>query len=532
MFLNAKGRKVERRGTQRFAFFTLLYSLPQVLILGNFSSLAHRVCPSGTRLVTINRGKSDCVLIGSIGDTVFNDINGNHHQDPNEPGISGVTVYLKDSHGNLVSTTTTDSNGKYRFPSLLAGQYTVTIPHPPDRFTLTQTQSHPIHLGVGQNFEHADFGFRPPANALIGDTVFRDQNGNGIQDNHEPGIPHIKVTLRLPDGSTRTTTTDGHGRYSFTHLPPGSYQVTSDVPQNHVLTTNANPLHIDLVPSQKFDHADFGFHEDSSIGRNSIGDTVFSDRNGNGIQDAGEPGIPNVLLTLTLPGVDGILGNDDDTNQTTTTNGNGIYNFDNLLVGNYRVTVNPPDNFPRVTTGSPQVDVNIPPGQSLTNVDFGLTASNLGASGNKLVLVKRITAVLRTNGQRLQYDTFIDDPNDQDDNELRPLTLGEYELLTPLVSGDEVEYTIYFRAGESLENLNLCDLIPVGTAYVTNSIAVTGSGFGADQGRFFSPLTSLEQIPESRVCENQNNANGTVIVKLGNISSGQSGTVRFWVKIN
>lgn len=532
MFFNAKRHKVKHRGTQRLVFFTLLYSLPQVLILGDFSALAHRVtCPSGTKLVN-NEGKSDCVPVGSIGNTVFNDINSNCQQDADESGIPGVRVDLLDSHGNVVSTTTTDSNGKYRFVDLLTGDYRVTIPHPPDRFTPTLTQSHPIHLGVGQNFEHADFGFRPPSDGLIGDTVFQDRNGNGIQDEHEPGISHINVTLKFPDGSTQTTTTDEHGRYSFTHLPPGTYNVTSDVPPKHVLTTHANPIHINLLPSQRFTDADFGFREDLSIGQISIGGKVFSDRNTDGVPDKDESGIPNVVLTLTLPGSDGMLGNSDDTTQTINTDDNGVYQFDQLLTGNYRVTVSPPDNFPQVTTGSLQVDVNIPANQSLTNVDFGLAAGNLGTPRNKLVLVKRITEVLRTNGQRLQYNTFINDPNDQNDNELISSAVGEYNLLTPLSSGDQVEYTIYFRAGELLENLSLCDLIPQGTTYVSNSIAVTGGGVSTDQGRFFAPLVPLEQIPESRICENQNNANGTVIVKLGNFSSGQSGTVRFRVVID
>ncbi|AFY35578.1 SdrD B-like domain-containing protein [Calothrix sp. PCC 7507] len=467
----------------------------------------------------------------------------------------------------------------------------------------------------------------------IGDTVFRDDNGNGIQDNHEPGVPHINITLTLPDGSTQTTTTDSHGKYSFSDLSPGTYQVRSDVPHGKVLTTRTNPFQINLESGQNLEHADFGFRPNTSTGGSSIGDTVFSDRNGNGVQDGGEPGIPNVVLTLTLPGTDGILGNGDDTTRTTTTNNNGIYNFNNLPDGNYRVTVNPPVNFPQITTGSPRIDVNLQTSQSLTNVDFGFrrslggsigdfvfndknndslsnsgdiglpnvqltlknangqivattttnsngnysftglplgnytvevtqpnnfspttktilsanlteaepddnnvdfgfAAGNASSNGVSLQLVKRITAVLKTNGQRIQYNAFIDDPNDQNDNSIGITPLGQYELLKPLVSGDEIEYTIYFRAGQSLENLNVCDLIPAGTAYVNNSISVTGNGVDGNQGRFFSPLTSLEQVPESGVCENRNNPNGTVIVKLGNISSGQSGSVSFRVKIN
>ncbi len=467
----------------------------------------------------------------------------------------------------------------------------------------------------------------------IGDTVFRDDNGNGIQDNHEPGIPHIHVTLILPDGSKQTTTTDSRGKYSFVDLSPGIYQVQADVPQGNVLTTHTNPFHLNLEVGENIENVDFGFRPKSSTDSSSIGDTVFSDRNGNGVQDENEPGIPNVVLTLTLPGPDGILGTSDDTTRTTTTNNNGIYNFNDLPAGRYRVTVKPPRNFPQVTTGSLQIDVNLPANQSLTNVDFGLkrslggsigdfvfndknndglpnsgdiglpnikltlknangqivattttnsngnysftdlplgnytvevtqpndftpttktilsanlteadpnnnnvdfgfAAGNASANGLSLQLVKRITAVLKTDGQRIQYNTFIDDPNDQNDNAIGISPSGEYQLLTPLASGDEVEYTIYFRTGQSLENLNVCDLIPTGTAYVTNSILVTGNVADRNQGKFFSPLTPLEQVPESGICENRNNSNGTVIVKLGNVSSGQSGTVSFRVKIN
>ncbi|WP_086688089.1 collagen binding domain-containing protein [Nostoc sp. T09] len=570
---------------------------------------------------------------GSIGDFVFSDTNGNGVAEPGEPGIANLNLVLRDANGNVITTTKTDTNGVYRFINVPAGNYTVAVTNPPAGFTPT-LQPGAVNLVANQNIDTVDFGFRPPTDGSIGDTVFTDTNGNGTQDNNEPGNPNVTVTLTLPNGTTRTATTDGNGKYSFPNLAPGNYQVSANPPQGNILTTGINPFNINLLPSQKLDSADFGFRPNAFTGdRGSIGDTVFNDTNGNGIQDSGESGISNVPITLTLPGNDGILGTGDDTTQTTTTNGNGIYNFNNLPTGNYRVTVNPPFNFPQITTGSSQVNVNLQPGQSLTNVDFGLrrppggsigdlifndnnsngrqdsgetgipnvnltlrnangeivdtttsnnngnyiftglplgnytvdvtspqnftpttstTASanltsanpdninvdfgfapgNASTSGTSLQLVKRITAIARINGQRTPYNTFVDDPNDQNDNVLRPAPLGQYELQTPVESGDEVEYTVYFRAGQLLENLNFCDLIPAGTTYVPNSIAVNGGGSGADRGRFFSPLTSLEQVPESNVCENRNNPNGTVIVKLGNVPSGQSGSVSFRVKID
>jgi uncharacterized repeat protein (TIGR01451 family) len=388
--------------------------------------------PGQDETIGIATDISVCVstAVGSIGDTVFNDRNGNNVQDTDEPGIPGVEVQIKDGNGNVVNTATTDTNGKYRVPNLAEGQYTASVANPPNGFSPTLTQPNPITLTAGQNYDLADFGFLQPTNA-------------------------------------------------------------------------------------------------------SIGDTVFNDINDNGQQDAEEPGIPNVTVNLTRPGNDGILGNGDDTSQTATTNPNGIYNFNNLPAGNYRVTVTPPANLPQITTGNPQVDVNLQPNQSITNVDFGFRRPGSGAAGDgDIFLVKRITAIASTNGQAIQYNTFVDDPNDQNDNTLSPGAVGQYQAPTPVQSGDEVEYTIYFRTDQSLENINLCDLVPAGTTYVPNSISVTGGGTGADQGRFFPPLTPIEQIPESSFCENRNNPNGTVIVKLGNIPTTQSGFVRFRVKVD
>jgi uncharacterized repeat protein (TIGR01451 family) len=167
------------------------------------------------------------------------------------------------------------------------------------------------------------------------------------------------------------------------------------------------------------------------------------------------------------------------------------------------------------------------------------TIVNLGgavSTGNGLRLVKRITAATR-GGIPLSGLSFADVDTDADANAinqagLRPIGVREIPATTPLQSGDDVQYTIYFLGSQALDNFNFCDLIPTGTTYVPNSIAIVGPGTGADQGRFFSPLTSLEQLPESSVCENRNNPNGTVIVKLGNVPSGRPGSVSLRVKIN
>ncbi|MEN8239051.1 MAG: SdrD B-like domain-containing protein, partial [Actinomycetota bacterium] len=65
--------------------------------------------------------------------------------------------------------------------------------------------------------------------AILGDTVWNDANGNGVQDDGEKGIAGARVVLTLPDGTEVETTTDADGKYLFTDLVPGTYTAALDM---------------------------------------------------------------------------------------------------------------------------------------------------------------------------------------------------------------------------------------------------------------------------------------------------------------
>ena len=97
----------------------------------------------------------------------------------------------------------------------------------------------------------------------IGDTIFRDWNGNGIQDPQDEGLPG--VTVQLNTGAT--VVTDANGKYLFTGLTAGTYTVTvaSGVPAGYTQTADPNgpPLStsytLTLATNQQNLTADFGF---------------------------------------------------------------------------------------------------------------------------------------------------------------------------------------------------------------------------------------------------------------------------------
>lgn len=340
---------------------------------------------------------------GIIGDFIWQDNDGDGSQDASEPGISGVTVYLCASSpctaGNAIYTTVTDVSGLYEFSGLDAGSYVVAVDATtlPAGMTQTYDPNDPngdlpctscddetaIALAAGQIDRTADFGYKPLG--VLGDFVWIDSDGDGVQDSGEPGI--AGVTVYLDDGSClyppvpgpadcAVTATDTDGYYSFGNLGNATYTVTVDsstLPANMTQTYDADgtldhstqaviaggvvtSMGGTSCSSCDYD-ADFGYRLNGLF---MISGTVFNDANSNSTHDQGPPAegtYANVTLYLW-----------DNNNQligTTTTDANGDYQFNNLPNGSYTVSVN--QNAPNLTGTSPTTPTSR--GVTISNAD-------------------------------------------------------------------------------------------------------------------------------------------------------------------
>ncbi len=179
--------------------------------------------------------------------------------------------------------------------------------------------------------------------AWIGDYVWKDLNGNGIQDSGEPGIPGVHVYLYKCDGSlVRKDTTDFSGKYEFDFLISDSYFLRFDIVPigmpncgftfkdrgiNDALDSDVNAAGFTECTFLQWGERDSTW-DAGLVELAKYGDYVWHDRDADGRQETGEEGIKDVKVTL--------YNADTGTPvRTTTTNSNGFYLFEFLMPGNY-----------------------------------------------------------------------------------------------------------------------------------------------------------------------------------------------------
>lgn len=361
---------------------------------------------------TDNTSSADLTAGYTIAGKLYNDANASFSSDNGENPYAGVTVALLkkdgtpvlDKDGNPV-TAVTDADGKYSFPGLALGEYTVSVVDPTSG-PLAGTK--PTEAYTGRYKTTADvtiaeatgsvidvnFGFVKPAS--LGDYTWMDVNRDGIQDADEPALPGVTVTLTYEDGSAVTDasgnvvtakTSDANGKYSFENLLPGGYKVsfqapagyeatTSDAGTDRALDSNGATASVTLAQGQTDDTIDFG-----AVGTGVIGDQLFVDVNQNGGSgpDAGDKPLAGVKVTLTWTGPGGITRTYE-----TTTDADGKYKFENLLPGEYKVSVDPQtllaaEPLLDVLTHSPSGDVAA---KKVVSADVKADADKLAAAFN------------------------------------------------------------------------------------------------------------------------------------------------------
>lgn len=361
-------------------------------------------------------------LSESIGDYVWADYNMDGNQDPDEPGLPGVRIFIDANNNGLFDPTernaTSNSQGLYTITGVGVGTHQVTLDVVtlPADFVATTATRLTRTLAASQSSFTCDFGVapRPPevAAGFIGGLVWIDSNADGLVDVLETGFTGVITklwadanangTLESTDYLVASTTSDADGRYLFSKLFSGRYLVTTEplASTGVALVSGHTPLTgvigINLAAAQSYLSADFGYRHTASIG-----DFVYYDFNGNGIRNpngidgiAGnaddEVGIFDATVQLIVDSnADGVAGPFEPVYGITSTNASGFYLFPNLPPGRYvakaeeQSVIAPPSSENAGLVGfmlptSPEgVAVNLAPAQAFLNADYGFIEKSI-----------------------------------------------------------------------------------------------------------------------------------------------------------
>lgn len=333
------------------------------------------------------------LALASVGDLVWYDANHDGIQGANElsmpnvaktvgvPGI-GVKLYAAGDH-QLLATSVTDSQGHYRFERLLPGNYylhfdlpaayQMTVQHadttllganwPPSDETGNAFDSDVspdtletavFVLTSGERRSTVDMGVYFPDNTVpvtVGDWVWYDANGNGIQDGNESGVAGATLALYRTDGTLLVTTkSDSDGHYLFTGLPAGDYYLQVTPPTGYTITqprqgeatndSDADPTS-GQTPSITLGTRSTDLTQDlgltTTLSPAHLNGLAWLDRDLDGIRDTDEGVMIGVSVALYT--ADGVLV------ATTLTGPDGEYTFYNLIPGDYYLVFAPPPGY-------------------------------------------------------------------------------------------------------------------------------------------------------------------------------------------
>ncbi len=210
----------------------------------------------------------------------------------------------------------------------------------------------------------------------------------------------------------------------------------------------------------------------------TIGDLVWHDADGDGIQSVGEPGLANVVVEL--------YDADNHLLATDTTDANGLYAFPDLMPGDYEVRV----QTATLPTGF------IPTYDPAGPLDHSSEVFALGAGQMK-------------NDVDFGYKADCFDPSDLSLNVTNPLCFGDSTgTITTAVSGGTAPYTFLWNDGDTAQHRTH---LPAGTYVLTvtdaNGCVISDTAVLVDP-----PALSLSANVTDVDC--QGNANGAMDVSV------------------
>lgn len=304
--------------------------------------------------------------------TLYYDVNANGVQDADEPAAANRSgeLHLRD---NFIGSYTSDANGIISIADIIPASYTLTLSLQDNEILTTASGN---ACAIDNN--GLSCGILPYA-SIAGQVWSLDGTENGVSG--------IEIALVQNKVQLATATTDEHGSFRFDNLLQGDYQLRAALQDgylfarmqdaqtrnSYILSQTDGSLLFGVIPlqmGQQFTTVDIGIG-----GMGAIGDTAWLDENNNGMQDIGEPGLPNILIEMYQH---------DVLVASTTTDVYGHYNLTGLYPGVYemRVTMPKEAKTAKQQTAFPLVASIMPEGAEGTAVVESAIVPSMGRNLN------------------------------------------------------------------------------------------------------------------------------------------------------
>ena len=299
----------------------------------------------------------------------FLDANYNGLYDEGEEPLPGVKVTaIRQLQDDEIAVTYSDENGKYTLAGLRGNTYKVRAVLPDNGADFTRVVDDPLgnhfQARTGRrenfwtNFELGN-GERRTVNVgaiypgVLKGTVYYDDDLSSTLSGKEKTVSGFLVSVLNESGEVVAyDKTNVKGSYEITGLVPGTYSLRATAVRDYAFTrTGAGSVMLNRSEGEGYTEPFFLALGETRDGMDMgmimpgrVDGIVFADLNDNGVQDAGEQGLPGVLVQLV----------DEDGEAFRTEIGSeSSYFFDAVMPGRYQILYTLPEEavFAEKTAG-------------------------------------------------------------------------------------------------------------------------------------------------------------------------------------
>ena len=301
-------------------------------------------------------------MTGTVSGTVYEDGNANARRETDEKGMGSLPVRLLTQDGETAAETVTQEDGSYSFEGLPAGRYAVSFTVPEDcgfaatqrslvangAQGTTQSVSETRLFTLSQGAAVTEVNAPAVRLASVGGRIWEDLDADGRMADGERALSGVKVELLGANGRTaaQSAETDADGRYAFTRLTPGTYQLRVRLLDGHVLHTGEETRAavremrggygytdlFTLAAGEAQSSFDYGM-----LVQGALSGRVWNDENYDGTADRDESGLRGLTLTL--------LDEQGNALEMERTGRSGEFSFTDLMPGVYQLKVTLDDGY-------------------------------------------------------------------------------------------------------------------------------------------------------------------------------------------